>query len=266
MAPFDTITCITDLGNKDESVGLLHSILRDLAPSAMVIDLCHDIDPGDVRSGALMLARSVPYLSQGLVLACVGSPSDRPAIAVSVGQGQSVLVGPDNGLLGAAVAVVGGADQAVQLTNKELHSESPGVEHPARDVLAPAAGYLAAGRPMSDLGQEIDPGLLLPSLIPVPRIEDDGTVAAEVIRRTRQGAVQLNVDRETISGLGEVLLLGFGDEQRVVRVQHPNDVSPGQLALVDDEYGLLAVSTGLNEAPIPAELQVGSEVTLKEAT
>ena len=40
----------------------------------------------------------------------------------------------------------------------------------------------------------------------------------------------------------------------------------GKEALVDDEYGLLAISTGLNEAPIPAELQVGSEVTLKEAT
>ena len=63
MAPFGTSSCSAELGNKDESVGLLHSILRDLAPSAMVIDLCHDIDPGDVRSGALMLARSVPYLS-----------------------------------------------------------------------------------------------------------------------------------------------------------------------------------------------------------
>ena len=128
MGTFDTITCLTDLGTADESVGLLHSILHDLAPAASVIDLCHDIDPGDVRAGSLMLARSVPYLSPGLVLASVGSILERPAIAVSVGDGQSILVGPDNGLLGAAVAVVGGADYAVQLTNEELHTDSPGLQ------------------------------------------------------------------------------------------------------------------------------------------
>ena len=266
MGTFDTITCITDLGRTDESVGLLHSILRDLAPATRVIDLCHDIDPGDVRAGSLMLARSVPYLSQGLVLASVGSLSDRPAIAVSVGDGQSILVGPDNGLLGAAVAVVGGADYAVQLTNRELHNASPGLNHLARDVLAPVVGYLASQGSISELGPRINPSLLLPSLIPIPRIENDGTVVAEVIRRTRYGAAQLNVDREIIEGLGETVLLGFGDEQRVVRVQHPEDVNPGQLAIVDDEYGLLAIATGLNEGVIPMELDAGSEVTLKEVT
>lgn len=113
MTQFDTITCLTDLGTSDESVGLLHSILRDLTPGSLVIDLCHDIHPGGVRAGSLMLARSVPYLVSGLVLASVGSVLDRPAIAVEIGDGQAVLVGPDNGLLGAAVAVVGGADRAV---------------------------------------------------------------------------------------------------------------------------------------------------------
>ncbi|MBR82272.1 MAG: hypothetical protein CL444_10910, partial [Acidimicrobiaceae bacterium] len=154
MGTFDTITCLTDLGTADESVGLLHSILHDLAPAAKVIDLCHDIEPGDVRAGSLMLARSVPYLSPGLVLASVGSLSDRPAIAVSVGDGQSILVGPDNGLLGAVVAVVGGADSAVQLTNNELHTDSPGLQHLTRDVLAPVVGHLAARGSISDLGEE----------------------------------------------------------------------------------------------------------------
>ena len=266
MGSFDTITCLTDLGTADESVGLLHSILHDLAPAAKVIDLCHDIEPGDVRAGTLMLARSVPYLSPGLVLASVGSLSDRPAIAVSVGDGQSILVGPDNGLLGAVVAVVGGADSAVQLTNNELHTDSPGLQHLTRDVLAPVVGHLAARGSISDLGEEINPSLLLPSLIPIPRIESDGTVTAEVIRLTRQGAAQLNIDRDALVGLGETLLLGFGDEQRVVRIQRPEEVNPGHLAIVDDEYGLLAIATGSNEGIIPAALEAGSEITLKEVT
>ena len=266
MAQFDTITCVTDLGNEDESVGLLHSVLHELSPTSKVIDLCHDIKPGDIRAGALMLARSVPYLSPGLVLASVGDLAGRPAIAVSVGEGQSVLVGPDNGLLGAAVAVVGGASQAVQLTNQDLHNSSPGVIHPARDIIAPVVGYVAAGGSLLELGQEIEPALLLPSLVPVPRTETDGAISAEVIRRTRQGAAQLNIDRDTLSGLGDVIILEFGDERRVVRLQHPDEVNPGQLALVDDEYGLLAIATGQQEGVVPDELAVGAEVMLREAT
>jgi len=266
MAKFDTITCVTDLGKEDESVGLLQSILHELSPTSRVIDLCHDIEPGDIRAGALMLARSVPYLSPGLVLASVGGLADRPAIAVSVGEGQSILVGPDNGLLGAAVAVVGGASQAVQLTNRDLHNSSPGVIHPARDIIAPVVGHVAAGGSLQELGEEIEPSLLLPSLIPVSRTEADGAISAEVIRRTRHGAAQLNIDRETLSELGDVIILEFGDDRRVVRLQHPDDVNPGQLALVDDEYGLLAIATGQQEGVVPDELAVGAEVTIREAT
>lgn len=266
MSEFATITCVTDLGTEDESVGLLRSILHELSPASRVIDLCHHIEPNDVRGGALMLARSVPYLSPGLVLASVGELAGRPAIAVSVGEGQSILVGPDNGLLGAAVAVVGGASQAVQLTNEDFHNPSPGVVHPARDVIAPAIGHLGSGVSLLELGEQIDPSLLLPSLIPMPREEDDGAISAEVIRRTRQGAAQLNIDRDTLSGFGEVIILEFGGDQRVVRLQHPADVNPGQLALVDDEYGLLAIATGQQEGIVPSELSVGAEVIVREAT
>ncbi len=266
MTEFDTITCLTDLGTSDESVGLLHSILRDLAPTSRVVDLCHDIHPGDVRAGSLMLARSVPYLASGLVLASVGSILDRPAIAVEVGDGQAVLVGPDNGLLGAAVAVVGGADRAVQLTNTEFHFVSPGVQHPARDVIAPVSGHLASGQSIEQLGAGIDPSLLLPSLVPMSRLEEDGSISAEVIGKSRRGAVQLNLDRDTLSGLGDVLILEFGEEKRVVHLQHPTEVSPGQLALVDDEYGLLSVATGRDEGLVPTGLDIGAEVTIREAT
>ena len=266
MTKFDTITCLTDLGTSDESVGVLHSVLRDLSASSLVIDLCHDIEPGDVRGGSLMLARSVPYLAPGLVLASVGMVLERAAIAVEVGSGQAVLVGPDNGLLGAAVAVVGGADRAVQLTNTELHNFSHGVQHPARDVIGPVSGHLAAGRSIEEVGDAIDPNLLLPSLVPVSRLEDDGSISAEVIGMSRRGAAQLNIDRDTLSGMGEVFIIEFGEERRVVRLQLPTNVSSGQLALVDDEYGLLAISTGRDEGSATKGLEVGVEVTVREAT
>src|SRR4051794_31175824 len=115
---FDTVTFMSDYGLDDEFVGIVHSVLRSIAPGIEVIDLTHNVRPYDVRAGGLALARSAPYLCPGVVLAVVdpGVGSDRRGIAVEVGDGASVLVGPDNGLLAPAVAMCGGATRAVELT------------------------------------------------------------------------------------------------------------------------------------------------------
>ena len=154
----------------------------------------------------------------------------------------------------------------MQLTNQDLQNSSPGVIHRARDIIAPVVGYVAAGGSLLELGQEIEPALLLPSLVPVPRTETDGAISAEVIRRTRQGAAHLNIARDTLSSFGDVIILEFGDDRRVVRIQHPDEVNTRQLPLVDDEYGLLAIARGEQEGVVPDELAVGAEVMLREAT
>lgn len=263
MTRFDTISCLTDLGHADEQVGLVRSILRELSPASTTIDICHEIDPGDTRAASLMLARSVAYLAPGVVLVSIGSDLERPAIAVEVGDGQAALVGPDNGVLGAAVAVLGGADRAVQLTNEDLHFASPGIPLPARDVLAPAVGHLAAGAAFESLGEAIDPALLLPSLVPVPRLEEDGSLAAEVLMVDRLDTAQLNVDRDALLGFGEILVLEFGDERRVVKLAEEGSRGAGSAALVEDAHGLLAVVA--TEGASAMGLAAGSEVIIREA-
>ena len=56
---YDTVSLLTDYGTKDEFVGVIKSVLRDLAPHALAIDLTHEIDPHDVRAGSLTLARCI---------------------------------------------------------------------------------------------------------------------------------------------------------------------------------------------------------------
>ncbi len=108
---YDTVSLLTDYGLDDEFAGVLKSVIRELAPHATTIDLTHGIRPFDVRGGSLALARAIPYVAEGVVLAVVdpGVGTSRKAIAVEVADGAGVLVGPDNGLLAPAVAVAGGA-------------------------------------------------------------------------------------------------------------------------------------------------------------
>ena len=263
-ARFDTITFLSDFGSGDEFVGVVHSVIRAIAPHVTVIDLTHEVPPYDVRAGSLTLGRSAQYLCPGVVLAVVdpGVGSERRAIAVEVGDGQSYLVGPDNGLLASAVAMSGGATAAVELTNPAFQLEAPGATFAGRDVFAPAAAHLCLGVPLDELGQSVDPLSLLPGLMPLPR-DDDGAVVAEVLWVDRFGNCQLNVDAEEVAHLGARVQLRWGDDVRAAEVARSYDGIPaGQVGLVVDSYGMLAVCLGKRSASAELRLPVGTEVTI----
>jgi S-adenosyl-L-methionine hydrolase (adenosine-forming) len=259
---YDTISFLSDYGHSDEFVGVVKAVVRDLAPHAVVIDLGHDISPFDVRAGALALARCISYVPSGVVLAVVdpGVGTDRRAVAVEVAGGEGVLVGPDNGLLAPAVALAGGAERAVVLDNVEYQLPAPGATFAGRDVFAPAAAHLCNGVELFDLGTPIDAGLLLPSVIPLPRTEG-ATLVCEVLWVDRFGNAQLNVgidDLEAAWGAawGDRARVTAGDVVRSAPLVHAfGELGAGALGLLVDSYGMLALV--LDRFSAAKELHVG---------
>jgi S-adenosylmethionine hydrolase len=252
---YDTVTFLSDYGRRDVFVGVVHSVLRQLAPSVRVIDLTHDIPPYDVRAGALTLARASQYLTPGVILAVVdpGVGSDRRAVAIEVADGRAVFVGPDNGLLAAAVAMVGGATRAASLDDPTYHLPAPGPTFAGRDIFAPAAAHLCGGVALEDLGTLIDPATLTPGTLGLAEVVD-GVVHAEVLWVDHYGNAQLNVDPEHLEGAGERVELRLetptGEQVRRVarRVHHFAQLGTGELGLAVDSYGLLAVVAGRSSA------------------
>lgn len=265
MDGYDTISFLSDYGTDDEFVGVVKSVIRQVAPAAAVIDVTHGIAPHDVRAGALTLARSAQYLAPGVVLAVVdpGVGTDRRAVAVEVGEGVSVLVGPDNGLLAPAVAMVGGATRAVELTNLDYQLAAPGPTFGGRDVFAPAAAHLCAGVPLNELGRDIDPAGLRPATMPLTR-EEHGALVAEVLWVDHFGNLQLNVDPEEIVGFGDRIALRFGGHRRTgARAETYARVAPGEIGLIVDSYGLLSVAFDRQSAAEELGLGTGDEVVLE---
>ena len=261
---YSTITFLSDYGLADEFVGVVKSVIRSIAPEVSVIDLTHDVEPHDVRGGGLTLARSAQYLVPGVVLAIVdpGVATARRAIAVEVGHGQSVLVGPDNGLLAPAVAMVGGADRAVVLTNDDYHLPAPGPTFAGRDVFAPASAHLCNGVDLEDLGDLIDPATLTPGLMPVSR-EEDGAIVADVLWIDRFGNAQLNVDPDEVATWGDRVRLRYGDATRTaVRVDNYAVLKTGEVGLLVDSYGLLSVAIDRGSAAAELGLHAGDPITL----
>jgi S-adenosylmethionine hydrolase len=267
-APFDTITFLSDYGHGDEFVGVVKSVIRSIAPHVTVVDLTHEIPAYDVRAGSLTLGRAAQYLCPGVVLAVVdpGVGTERRAIAVEVGGGQSYLVGPDNGLLAGAVAMSGGATAAVELTSLDHQLAAPGPTFAGRDVFAPAAAHLCLGVPLRDLGRPVDPLSLLPGLLPLPR-DEDGAIVAEVLWVDRFGNCQLNVDPDDVATFGDRVQVRWADDVRTAdRSATYQGIAAGQVGLVVDSYGMLAVCLGKRSAAAELAMPVGTEVTLSMPT
>ncbi len=271
-ARFDTVSFLTDYGTTDEFVGVVKAVIRDLAPHATVIDLTHGITPFDVRGGALALARCIGYVPRGVVLAVVdpGVATSRRAVAIEVAGGEGVLVGPDNGLLAPAVAMAGGAERAVELTNPEYQLEAAGATFAGRDVFAPAAAHLCNGVDLYDLGDPVDPGLLLPGTVPLPR-DEDGGIVAEVLWVDRFGNCQLNVGPDDLpSGWGDVLRVRIGSPaepsgtttRTATRATSFAALGPGAAGLVLDSYGMLAICLDQRSAADELGVAAGDQVLL----
>ena len=265
---YDTVSFLSDFGLHDEFVGVVHSVIRSLAPAVRVIDVTHAIAPFDVRAGGLALARSTQYLAPGVVVAVVdpGVGTTRRAIAVEVGDGASVLVGPDNGVLAPAVAMCGGATDAVVLDREEFHLPAPGATFDARDLFAPVAAHLCLGVPLHDLGSPIDAATLMPGTLPVPRDEPDGTVTAEVLWVDRFGNCQLNVEPDLIRSWDDrAVYEPAGGPRTMPLVESFAALPAGGIGLVLDSYGMVAVAGNRSSASDELGLAAGDELTLRPA-
>jgi hypothetical protein len=266
---FQTISFLSDYGLDDEFVGVVKSVVRLLAPDVIVIDITHNIAPHDVRAGGLALARASQYLAPGVVIAVVdpGVGGARRAVALEVGDGQSVLVGPDNGLLAPAVAMCGGATAAVELDNPRFHlvtsDAGAGATFAGRDIFAPVAAHLCLGVTLRELGSEIDVESLTPGLLPVARNEG-GAVIAEVLWVDRYGNAQLNIDPTDIELLGSTLRVRARESvRRVVLASTYGELSTGAVGLVVDSYGLLSLCVDRGSAALELRIVAGDEVRVE---
>ena len=143
------ITLLTDFGTVDGYVGEMKGVLLTGMPGADIVDITHDIPPQDVDRGRLTLARVWRRFPPGTIHVVVVDPgvgSSRDAIAVS-SEGY-FLVGPDNGVLSAALLAA-----SARVVSLSVSQHASATFH-GRDVFAPAAAALARGELIESLGPD----------------------------------------------------------------------------------------------------------------
>lgn len=262
------ISFLSDFGYTDEFVGVVHGVIARIAPTTRVIDVTHGIDHGDVHGGAMALTRAVQYMPDGVFLAVVdpGVGTDRRAIAARTPVGY--FVGPDNGLLSPAVAMVGGADLIVSLEETLYQLPTEGGTFAGRDVFGPAAAVLASGQAeIENLGPVLDPGSISPLLVPLAEPAGNGAVRGSVLWVDTFGNIQFNIAPDDLDALGislgDDVMVSFNmEETRVPWGSTYGDVDEGQAVIHVDSHGQIALAVRGGRADEAFVFGVGDTVVL----
>jgi len=259
------ISLLTDYGLEDGFVAACHGVIAVLAPDVRVIDITHLVPPADVDRGAAVLAQTVGALPPAVHVAVVdpGVGSSRRGIAVAAGE--SVLVGPDNGLLLAAAQTLGGVSAAYELTNAALWRQPVAATFHGRDVFCPVAARIATGLPLDEVGDRIDPG----SLVALPALHaavDGARLEACVVSIDRFGNVQLGAAPPDAWTVGQPMVVEADDAQlEATYVATFAEVEPGGLAVFVDSAGLVSVAVNLGRAVDRLGVRTRSVVIVRPA-
>lgn len=191
------ITITTDFGTEDAYVPAMKGAMLSIAPDARLVDVTHAISPQDIMESAFVLKSTQPYFPPGsvhLVVVDPGVGTERRAVALR--QDNHWFVGPDNGVF---PLVLDGAspDVLVELDNPAAwRTASPSTTFHGRDIFAPAAAHLAAGRSLTDIGSPITD---LEPLRWAQPITDPETVQGWVVHVDHFGNCVTNIRWDTLA-------------------------------------------------------------------
>jgi S-adenosylmethionine hydrolase len=241
------ITLLTDFGAADSYVAEVKGVLLSQVHGVVLVDITHEVSPGDVRAAQYVLSRVWHRFPQGSVHLAIVDPgvgTARRVLAASIGG--HFFVAPDNGLLSflpldahfVALPIPEGAAPTFQ----------------GRDVFAPVAGQLALGASLSHVGQPVIDAHRSP--LPAPR--HDGTaVIGEVIYVDRFGTLISNIPGQAVEPGVRIRVEGteIGTLARTF-----GDVGRGALLAVVGSGGMVEIAVRDGSAARLLGVGVGAEV------
>lgn len=254
------ITLTTDFGTADWFVGAMKGVIDSLAPNSRVIDLTHEIAPGDIRAGAFALFAGYSFFSKQTIHVAVVDPgvgTKRRAIAVRTAD--YTFVGPDNGLLSWALA--GQKVQAIHaLENPDYFLPNVSSTFHGRDIFAPVAAHLSKGVRLSRLGPRQENLIRLPW--PEP-IRSPTRIQGEVLYIDRFGNAITNVRAEMLNAFKSKPAL-FLNRKRLCFVAAAYQAVPaGRLAAVLGSSGFLEIAVNGGSAGKRLGLRVGTKIAVR---
>jgi S-adenosylmethionine hydrolase len=195
------ITLLTDFGAADYFVAAVKGIILTANPTARIVDITHDIAPGDIEAAAFTLLAACSSFPADTIHVAVVDPgvgSARRPILIRLGE--HFFVGPDNGTFSYVCESQESLDVSAEifhLTKEEYFRHPVSATFHGRDVFAPVAAALSNGVEPDRLGVSISEVVRLPSLRPTT--SRDGRLLARIIHIDRFGNCVTNITQNDLT-------------------------------------------------------------------
>jgi S-adenosylmethionine hydrolase len=248
------LTLLTDFGTADYYVAAVKGTVLRLAPGTVLVDISHEVPPGDVETGSFVLRAAVPSFPDGTVHLAVVDPgvgSGRRILAVRAGTG--IFVAPDNGLL---TPFLDGAEVR-SVEREDLFLSGPGQTFHGRDRFAPVAAWLLRGEGLARLGPEIPDPVRWAA---TPPRREPGRISGRVIHVDRYGNLVTDVPAVWLPpGPCRAEVEGKSTSRRA---GHYAEIPPGEAAMIPGSLGTVELSLNGEDLARAWQTARGAEVEI----
>jgi len=256
------ITLTTDFGLTDAYVGTMKGVIAGICARARVVDITHDISPGDIRAAAFCLATAAAFFPRDTVHVAVVDPgvgSTRAALAIRTDH--ATFIGPDNGILGPALHEHRIID-CRRIENRDFCLPEISATFHGRDVFAPTAAHLARGRSLARVGPPHPHPIRLSWPDPV---RDRACLRGEVIYLDRFGNAVTNLPAAWLTtppGSDRLTRIRAGKTRSIPLGNCYASVPTGKPVAVVGSSGFLEISINRGSAAHQLHLAIGSRVAV----
>jgi S-adenosyl-L-methionine hydrolase (adenosine-forming) len=259
------ITITTDFGHQGPFVGVMKGCMLSRFPGARIVDLTHEIVAHWPAEAGFWLSRAFSYFPAGTVHVAVVDPGVGTARSIiAVRAGGHTFLAPDNGLLANVVARAAPAVivrlGTVELAHLGVHR--PSATFHGRDIFAPVAAELAAGRcEIEQLGETVTS--LVPSWVDDPAIETR-SVSGVVITIDHFGNLITNIDAALIERFRLPLVHAGNHSFALLRTY--GDTRPGEYLALINSFGVVEIARAEDSAAEGLGLSHGAPVVVRNRT
>ena len=145
------VTLISDLGTKDYYVAAVKGVILSQAPTTTLVDITHAVPPFDIFQAAFNLKNAAEnFPADTIHLIGVDTSGSLHARNLAIVYREQIFLGTDNGIFSLIFQ-----EEPSLIVEIQLGTEDSDLVFPARDILAKAAGFIAAGGNIEVLGPKV---------------------------------------------------------------------------------------------------------------
>jgi S-adenosyl-L-methionine hydrolase (adenosine-forming) len=258
-----TIALITDFGTVDGFVGTMKGVIASIAPDATIIDISHESSPQHIEHAAFILWSSYRYFPDNTIFVVVVDPgvgSDRRIILVEDAGGKKFLV-PENGVLRFVLPELN-KPKAHHINKPEYWVSPVSSTFHGRDIFAPVAAHLSAGKRTDELGSAVDISIPPSQFRNIDRETQESE--GSILHTDRFGNLITNfrADTDTSQEL-ERFSIEIGEKTIQAMKKTYADGEYGELIAIVGSSGLIEIAVRNGSAQQLLGLRVGDPVIIR---